>query len=147
MTAHHDTFELSLEKSQAWLGEIQSLARWPDRHRAVAALRATLHALRDRLDVEHVAQLGSQLPLIVRGLYYEGWRPGGKPLRVRSLDAFLALVSRDYPEDDVERAVRAVLVVLCRHTTLGLTDKIRQALPGPLRDLWPVSPDREMSIG
>jgi len=30
-------------------------------------MRATLHALRDRLTVEEVAQLGAQLPMLVRG--------------------------------------------------------------------------------
>jgi uncharacterized protein (DUF2267 family) len=63
---------------------------WPNRHKAYLALRATLHALRDRLTVEEVAQLGAQLPTLIRGFYYEGWDPTGKPLRVRHKEQFLA---------------------------------------------------------
>lgn len=40
---------------------------WQDRHAAYLALRATLHALRDRLTVEEVAELGAQLPMLIRG--------------------------------------------------------------------------------
>lgn len=147
MSTHHEGFDTTLEKSNTWLAEIQALGRWSDRHRALAALRATLHAVRDRLDVEHVAQLGSQLPLLVRGLYYEGWHPGGKPLRVRNLEGFLTLVGREYPHEDAERAVRAVLKVLCTHTTWGLAEKTRHALPGPLHELWPLSPNGQLSDG
>jgi uncharacterized protein (DUF2267 family) len=38
-------------------------------------LRATLHALRDRLIIDEVAQLSAQLPMLIRGLYYKGWDP------------------------------------------------------------------------
>jgi len=43
-----------------------------DRHHADVALSAVLHALRDRLTVSEAAQLGAQLPMLVRGFYYEG---------------------------------------------------------------------------
>ena len=45
-----------------------------DRHLAYVALRATLHALRDRLGPENAVHLAAQLPMLLRGLYYEGWR-------------------------------------------------------------------------
>ena len=42
-------------------------------HKAYLALRTVLHALRDRLTLEEAVQLGAQLPMLVRGFYYEGW--------------------------------------------------------------------------
>jgi len=42
-----------------------------DERRAYNALRAVLHALRDRLTTEEIAQFGAQLPTFVRGVYYE----------------------------------------------------------------------------
>jgi uncharacterized protein (DUF2267 family) len=33
-----------------------------------------LHALRDRLPPEIAVHLSAQLPMLVRGIYYEGWK-------------------------------------------------------------------------
>jgi uncharacterized protein (DUF2267 family) len=66
-------FDRTLYKTHTWLKEIMEVLGTEDRHRAYMALRAVLHALRDRLTVEEVAQLGAQLPMLIRGLYYEGW--------------------------------------------------------------------------
>jgi uncharacterized protein (DUF2267 family) len=44
--------------------------------------------------VEEVAQLGAQLPMLVRGFYYEGWDPTGKPsLKVRNKEHFMARIA------------------------------------------------------
>ena len=56
--------------------------------------RAVLHALRDRIGPIHTAQLGAQLPMLVRGLYYEGWRANAAPTHERHREAFLAHVAQ-----------------------------------------------------
>ena len=45
-----------------------------DRRSAYRALRSVLHVLRDRLTPEQAVHLGAQLPLLVRGIFYDGWR-------------------------------------------------------------------------
>jgi uncharacterized protein (DUF2267 family) len=44
-----DVFDTTLHKTNAWLSELMQGAHLADRHAAYRALRATLHALRDRL--------------------------------------------------------------------------------------------------
>lgn len=54
------------------------------RYHAYNALRAVLHALRDRLPPDVAVHLGAQLPMLVRGIYYEGWYMAGKPTKERT---------------------------------------------------------------
>jgi uncharacterized protein (DUF2267 family) len=70
-----EVFDTTLHKTHQWLNELMLMMDSQDRRRAYLAMRATFHALRDRLTVGEVAQLGAQLPMLVRGFYYEGWDP------------------------------------------------------------------------
>lgn len=47
----------------------------PDRQVAWHLLGAVLRAMRDRIPLGLAAHLGAQLPLLVRGAYYDRWRP------------------------------------------------------------------------
>ncbi len=64
--------------------------------------------------MEEVARLGAQLPMLVRGFYYEGWDPTAKPLKLRHMEAFLAYIANEFNNDDVdpEQAARAVFALL-----------------------------------
>jgi len=53
-----------------------------------------LHAVRNRIGPENAAHLGAQLPMLIRGLYYEGWDPTGKPTKERHEAQFLAFSER-----------------------------------------------------
>ena len=55
-----EVFDKTVQTTNAWLKEIME-ATGLDRRRAYRALAAVLHALRDRLTVDEVAQLGAQL--------------------------------------------------------------------------------------
>src|ERR1700716_965562 len=93
---------------------------WRDRHTAYRALRAILHALRDRLTVDEVAQLAAQLPMLIRGLYYEGWDPGIRLLKERHLEQFLARIDQELRADeqlDPEQVARVVFEVMQRRVT------------------------------
>jgi uncharacterized protein (DUF2267 family) len=105
-----------------------------------SALRITLHALRDRLTVEEVAHLGAQLPMLVRGFYYEGWDPTGKPEKVRHKEQFLARIEQEFKNDDSvdpEVVARAVFFVLSHRVTQGEIEDVKHILPEELRSLWP----------
>ncbi|HEV8712415.1 MAG TPA: DUF2267 domain-containing protein [Candidatus Binatia bacterium] len=135
-----DVFDTTLQKTNIWLNDLMQVLGWQDRHKAYLALRATLHALRDRLTVEEVAQLGAQLPMLIRGFYYEGWDPTGKPLRARHKEQFLARIEQQFRGDDgvdPEQVACAVFMVLATRVTEGEIEDVKYILPAEIRDLWP----------
>jgi len=135
-----DVFDTTLQKTNTWLRDLMEELFWEDRHKAYLAFRAVLHALRDRLTVEEVAQLGAQLPMLIRGFYYEGWDPTNKPLRERHREQFLAHVRQPFRDDDQidpEEVARAVFTVLHRRVTEGEIEDVKHILPAEIRALWP----------
>jgi uncharacterized protein (DUF2267 family) len=133
-------FEKTIEKTNAWLGELETLMNWHDRHQAYVALRAVLHALRDRIPPDEVAQFAAQLPMLIRGFFYEGWRPAHKPEKYRHKQEFLDQVILEAPAleaDEIERVVTAVFEILASELGSGETDQVRALLPAEVRELWP----------
>ena len=135
-----EVFDTTVQTTNAWLKEIMEETGL-DRRRAYRALAAVLHALRDRLAIDEAAQLGAQLPILVRGLYYDRWHhPAGKPERWRRKEEFLAAVAAgldDIDSIDTEEATRAVFAVLERHIAPGEIEDVKNTLPANLRELWP----------
>jgi uncharacterized protein (DUF2267 family) len=135
-----EAFDSTLHLTNTWLNEVMKGLAWTDRHRAYAALRATLHALRDRLSPDEAAHLGAQLPMLVRGFYFEGWHPAGKPRKERHKDDFLAHIDvafRNDPDVDAEAVARAVFAVIGKHVSPGEVRDIVGSLPAEIRALWP----------
>lgn len=133
-------FDKTIEKTNAWLSELEALMNWDDRHRAYVALRAVLHALRDRLPPNEVARFTAQLPMLVRGFFYEGWRPAHKPQKYRHKQEFLDQVILEAPvlrPEELERVVTAVFAILASELGSGETDQVRALLPAEVRELWP----------
>jgi len=132
-------FDSTLQTTNIWLNDALERLGWQDHHRAYHALRAVLHALRDRLPVEQAAALAAQLPMLVRGFYYEGWHPHGKPVKERHKEDFLAHVAeafRDDPDVDPERIVSVVFRVLSKHVSGGEVESVKRSLPTEIRSLW-----------
>ncbi|MCS6778988.1 MAG: DUF2267 domain-containing protein [Geminicoccaceae bacterium] len=135
-----EVFDTTVQQTNLWLKAIQERLGSDDRHFAYLALRGTLHALRDRLPPELAVHLGAQLPMLVRGFYYEEWHPSGTPTRERHLDEFLDKVAKVFvrePPADVEAVARAVLEVLAARLDPGQVSKVIHALPPELRALFP----------
>jgi uncharacterized protein (DUF2267 family) len=139
-TTNHELFSNTLQKTHLWLKDLAEELRWEDQHQAYLALRATLHALRDRLTVDEAAHLGAQLPMLIRGFYYEGWSPAGKPVRERHKEEFCAHVKAYFQREediDAEKIVRGVFKMLSRRITAGEIEDIKHIMPPELRQLWP----------
>ena len=136
-----DAFETTLQKTNAWLKQLGELLGWEDRQRAYQALRAVLHVFRDRLPVMEAAHLGAQLPMLVRGFYYEGWRPAAVPLKIKNPQEFYDLVQEHFTTDrneNPQRLTEAALAVLEANLAPGELEKLRGTLPAELQGaLWP----------
>lgn len=131
-------FDKTAQTTHLWLNEIGEEIGLDDQQ-SWQVTGAVLHALRDRLPIELAAHLGSQLPLLVRGAYYDQFRPSELPKRVRSLDEFLQMIAAELRFGrpiDTKDAARAVFQVLSRHLSPGQIDNVREALPEEVRAIW-----------
>ena len=138
-----DVFDRTLETTHIWLKEICNDIG-PDKQVAWKVLSTVLHKLRDRLTLNLAAHLGAQLPLLVRGIYYDQFEPGKMPSDCRSREEFIAEVgewlSDTRPVDPAE-AIRSVFRVLSRHVSEGQINKVRDALPKSIRQMWASAED------
>lgn len=133
-------FDSVSQEANLWLKSIMERLVTDDAQVAYLALRTTLHVLRDRIGPEPAVHLGAQLPMLIRGVYYEGWRMTGTPTRERHLQDFLDQVRALLPDNlrkEADRMVRAVFELLAEKVTPGEVEKVVKVLPEALRGLWP----------
>jgi uncharacterized protein (DUF2267 family) len=138
-----EVFDTTVHTTNQWLNEICEVIG-PDRQRAYDVLRAVLHSLRDRLTVDQAAHLGAQLPMLVRGIYFEGWKPSRNPQKYRSQEEFLRHVTdelRNVRPTDPKDGTRAVFKVINHHIDPGEASDVMQALPKEVRTMWPANAD------
>jgi uncharacterized protein (DUF2267 family) len=140
MLTGFDVFDRTVQKSLLWLDELAH-DLGGDRHGAYRALRAVFHALRDRLVPTEAIELSAQLPMLLRGLYFEGWVPSERPVKIKQPALLIELVRRELgPSSSPEHAyatIEAVFRLLDRHLSAGELDAVRRALPHGIRALWP----------
>lgn len=135
---HVDIIDRSVEKAHIWINDLAEELGTEDGQHAYRVLRAFLQALRDHLPVDEAAALAAQLPIFVRGVFYEGWDPSRTPEHARDLDGFLTRIAdeaRLAGETEASFAATAASRVLNRHVSAGATASLLHALPHHLREL------------
>jgi uncharacterized protein (DUF2267 family) len=145
-----EVFGASLQKTQVWFNELMFELGWEGKpQRAYLALRTVLHALRDRLTVEEALQLGAQLPMLIRGFYFEGWTLQDKPHKERRKEDFLEPIKIAFKDDataNAQSVTRAVFKVLAKHVSSGEIADIKQIMPKELQELWPAEKSEEIQL-
>ena len=134
-----EVFDRTLHTTNLWLDEI-SAEIGPDRHLAWHVLGAVLRSIRDEMQVEQSAHFAAQLPLLIRGAYFDQYRPALQPASARSQDDFIARIQHDMDGTrpvNVQQAAAAVMRTLNRHVTEGQVRKVRESLPKGVRAMWP----------
>ncbi len=134
-----DVVAHGVQQLQEWLKSLRDNGDLAHTDEALAVLRAVLHQLRDRLTLEEAVDLGQQLPTIVRGFYFEGWRPRHLPEKLHTREAFVdAVAQRLLPRRlDADRAVRDVFALLAHFCDPGEIADVIAQLPSELKELWP----------
>ncbi|MFF0065377.1 DUF2267 domain-containing protein [Streptomyces sp. NPDC005279] len=135
------SFDTMVDKANRLLKEIEQAFGWPKerRNQSYAALRGVLHALRDRLSVDETAHFGAQLPTLIRGVYYDGWKPAETPVKMNR-EEFLARVKEEFPyavEGGTEELVHTVLEVLKGHVSEGEWGALKAHMPKSLATVLP----------
>jgi uncharacterized protein (DUF2267 family) len=143
-----EVFDKTIQTTNIWLDEIMADIG-PDRQVAWHVLSVVLRTLRDRIPLGLAAHLGSQLPILVRGTYYDQWSPFTEPLKMRSQEEFLGYIQERLQGTrpvNPRNAAIAVFNVLSRHLPYGQCVKAREALPLEVQSLWHLGDAREQSI-
>lgn len=139
MRAHHN-FDHAIQEGNLWLRKVAERLHFEDERHAYSALRATLHALRDRLTPQSAVHLSAQLPMVVRGLYFEGWKMATTPTDDDTVEAFCGHVAEGLPPKfpmDGKTVATGVFDVLWTRLDVGEVSKIIDQMPKALKTLWP----------
>lgn len=134
----------SAQQAHEWSRELARTLGHDDEREAYRVLRVVLHVIRDRMPVPESAQLASQLPTLIRGMYYEGWRPSSVPNTYHDVGEMLARVADDAGlagETEASLAVTAVATLLWRHVSAGELEDVIAVFPEAIRPLLRGRPD------
>ena len=138
-------FNKYAQKGEEFVKEIaKELGCSNDIKKAGRILRSTLHVFRDQSSPEESLQLISQLPMLIKAIYVDGWRMNRQGNHIRRLDEFAAKVkevdsfsgSEDFTSEEQSlSAIKAVFRVMKAHVSEGEIEDVRRTLPEGLRPL------------
>jgi uncharacterized protein (DUF2267 family) len=125
----------------SWIYAIEEECGWEedDQKQAFMALRAVLQELRSLLPLESAIHLSAQLPLIIRGLFFENWSTHTDQFKIRKKEDFLVAIATKlfpYPGTNAETATKGILNVIRNKISEGEWDKIMAVLPTDLKELF-----------
>ncbi len=137
-----ESIDHTVQTTHLWIKELDERLGWVDKHRSYGLLRCVLQALRDWIPVNQAANFGAEFPELLRGVYYEQWRPAATPVKERHREAFMARIDRCFSNGRVLVAPEAVTTVfefLSTKISAGAIEHVRHELPADVRVLWPLS--------
>ena len=133
-------FDKTIQETNHWLKILMEELQTDNRRLAFSVLRAILHTLRDRIGPENAIHFGAQLPMLLRGAYYEDWRPAKTPTHERHYEDFLDHISANMAESNpvaARDAAKATFAMLAQTIDPGEFEKLLQLLPTEIRLFLP----------
>lgn len=135
-----EVIDHTVQLTHEWINELRDRLDWTSSRDSLRLLRVTLSQIRDHLSHDEVAQLSAQLPLLLRGMFFEGWNPHHTPVKDRNVAHFINAI-----EDQMSQVIdwrgpqdiRAVFLTLNNRISSGEIKDVKGGLPQSVRDLWP----------
>lgn len=124
-----------------WLKEIIDVSGLDDKAQALASLRAVLRELRDNIRIEDLAHFSAQLPIFIRGILFETWRPNEAPLKQRHKEEFLSSIQEildgmGHEEIDAQLAAKGVFRAIETKISRPEVDKLLNIVPKGVWEVW-----------
>ncbi len=148
MSAGLEGIDHAVQQARIWINTLDDRLGWDNKPRAWRLLKACASRASFHLQVNEAADLGARLPTLIRGIYYDQWRPAKTPAKDRHLEELPrrdpAGPSRPRPAPTTPRpAASAVMAMLSRPgSPPARSSDVRRALPAGIRALWPRRPPR-----
>ena len=136
-----EVIDHAAQQTHEWVNELAGRLDWVSKRSTLRLLRATMHQIRDHLPVDEMAQFSAQLPLLIRGMFFEGWVPKKTPSKDRSAESFVKSIEDQLGDTDDYRGsedIPYVFVLLNAHLSQGEIEDVRANLPAGIRDFWPM---------
>ncbi|MEM1429333.1 MAG: DUF2267 domain-containing protein [Pseudomonadota bacterium] len=135
-----EVIDHTVQLTHEWINELRDRLGWSSSRDALSLLRVTLTQIRDHIGHDEAAHLSAQMPLLLRGMFFEGWSPAKTPVSDRSGDSFVAAIEERVghtlgwrgPED-----ITQVFHTLENRISEGEIADVKANLPRHIRDLWP----------
>lgn len=136
-------FNKYVQDAEEFISEVAIELGYPnDKPRAARVLRSVLHTFRDRITPAESLQLISQLPMLIKAIYVDGWKiRGGDYSESRNIGDFIEAFREADPQQthttdyEAKEAIQAVFRVLKRHVSQGEIFDIIAVLPAEMKSL------------
>lgn len=137
-------FELYASKGNEMINRIADELEVP-RDQAARILKSTLHALRSQLTISESFDFLSQLPMIIKAVYVDGWNPSKEKKQVKSITDFFdeirsdnqGLAAYDFGNEiQTFHTVKAVFKVLREYVSTGEWEDMQSVVSKPLKRIF-----------
>ncbi|WP_298864369.1 DUF2267 domain-containing protein [uncultured Sulfitobacter sp.] len=135
-----EVIDHSVQLTHEWINELAERLDWSSKRSVLRLLRVTMCHLRDHLLVNEVGHISAQLPVMIRGFFFEGWVPHQTPIKERRAIEFVSFIDalmKDTEEFRGRDDIKCVFDLLNNRLSRGEVEDIRATLPTGVRDLWP----------
>ena len=141
MTAQSlEIIDHSVQLTHEWINELAQRLGWSSERSALRLLRITICHVRDHLPIDELAHVSAQLPVMIRGFFFEGWMPKHTPIKERRAEEFVSFIGGHMHDTEEYRGrddIKCVFDLLKNRLSRGEVEDIRATLPTDICDLWP----------